>query len=124
MYARDGSQNRVGHDLNGRVLATLLPQTLFLDLRGVATEQSITGGVGPNSTNTLSSNDTAQDFSFSASPYLVHRFGSIGSGEVGYSIARTIITANGNVAAAPGTIASPFGTPFGVRSERCRDSRC
>ncbi len=108
LYARNGNQDYVGHEFNGRALATLIPQTLFLDLRGLATEQSVFGGVGPNTSTTLSPNDTAQSFSFSASPYLVHRFGSTGTGEVGYSIARTVQSPTNGLSGS-----NPFISPFG-----------
>ena len=107
LYASDGSQDRVDHEFNGRALATLIPQTLFLDVRGLATQQAVGGGFGPTRFNTLSSNNTVQDYSFSAAPYLVHRFGPIGTAEVGYGIGRTVQSANGNAPINQGFV-NPF----------------
>jgi hypothetical protein len=90
-YADDHSQSRIAQNLNARALVSVV-DGLFLDLRGFAAEQTRTGALGPTGTDALSRNDAAQDYSFSASPYWVHRFGTTGTGEVGYTIARTIQT--------------------------------
>ena len=90
-YANDHSQSRIAQNLNARALVSVV-DGLSLDVRGFAAEQTRTGALGPTSTDALSRNDAAQDYSFSASPYWVHRFGSTGTGELGYTIARTIQT--------------------------------
>ncbi len=92
VYARESDQDRVAQDFNGRALATLIPQTLFLDLRGFGSEQAMFGGRGPNTVGTLPSNEVAQTYDFSATPYLLHRFGTYGTGEIGYSIEQTVQT--------------------------------
>jgi uncharacterized protein (PEP-CTERM system associated) len=121
LYARAGTQNRIDHEGNARVLATLLPQTLFLDLRASASEQAVSGGLGPLASNTLSSSNTEQDFSFSASPYLVHRFGSLGSGEVGYSLSRTVENTSTTFSNPQASLATPFGA-FGPFSNQVQPS--
>ena len=88
-YSRDGNQNQVNQNFQGRLLATVIPGTLFLDLRGAGAVQAITAGQAPTDLTTLSRADTSQTYSFSASPYAVHRFGPWGTGEIGGSIART-----------------------------------
>ena len=83
-------QDRVSQNLNAHALVTLLPGTVFVDLRGAASEQARFGGLGPSQTTTLNNNDQTQNYSFSASPYLLHKFGDYGTGELGYSFARTL----------------------------------
>ena len=90
LYSPDGNQNNVAQNFDGRLLATLLPSTLFLDLRGFGAVQAITPGQAPNGTNALSRGNSSQAYSFSATPYAVHRFGEWGTGEVGGTIARTM----------------------------------
>jgi uncharacterized protein (PEP-CTERM system associated) len=101
-YAPDGNQNQVAQDFNGRLLVTLVPQTLFLDLRGSGAVQSVLAGLLPNQTSTLASADATQTYSFAASPYALHRFGDWGTAEIGASLERTSTSAlqNGGVAAA------------------------
>lgn len=88
-YVPDGNQNRTAQDFEGRLLATLVPETLFLDVRGSGFEQAITAGQAPNQTNTLARGNATQSYNFSASPYALHRFGDFGTGEIGGTIART-----------------------------------
>jgi uncharacterized protein (PEP-CTERM system associated) len=88
-HVPDGNQNRVDQFANARLLATLVPQTLFLDLRGGATVQAIAAGQAPSTTTNLNRSNTTQEYDFSASPYALHRFGSWGTGEIGGTIARS-----------------------------------
>ncbi|MDR3534946.1 MAG: TIGR03016 family PEP-CTERM system-associated outer membrane protein [Acetobacteraceae bacterium] len=87
-YVPGGSQNQVAENFNARLLATLLPQTLFLDLRGSGSVASIAAGQAPTGTTAQSTANTSQNYTFSASPYALHRFGDWGTGEIGGSIAR------------------------------------
>ncbi len=117
IYAREGNQDRVAQDFNGRALATLIPQTLFLDLRGFGSEQAIFGGRGPNTIGTLPSNEAGQNYSFSATPYLVHRFGTLGTGEIGYSIEQTVQTGSETFGVSPNFALSPlFPVPSNQRT--------
>jgi uncharacterized protein (PEP-CTERM system associated) len=88
-YVPDGNENRTAQDFNARLLVTLVPETLFLDVRGSGQEQAITPGQAPNQTNALGRGNTAQSYNFSASPYALHRFGDFGTGEIGGTIARS-----------------------------------
>ena len=95
IYARTGSQTRVDQFGNGAALITVVPGTLFLDLRGAITQQSRTGGLGGynngNGGNTaLNRNDAVQSITVSITPYAEHRFGGWGTGKVGYSFLRTL----------------------------------
>ena len=92
IYARNFSQSRVNQNFGGNVLATLMPGTVFLDLRafgGVTTNG--TGGTSGTSAST-SSNQT-QSLAFSATPYALRRFGDWGTGEVSASLQRSSTTA-------------------------------
>jgi uncharacterized protein (PEP-CTERM system associated) len=88
-YDPEGSQNRVAQNFNGRVLATLLPQTLFLDLRGSAALQTVAPGTTPVGTTTPTRGNLSQTTSFSASPYALQRFGPWGTGEIGGTVSHT-----------------------------------
>jgi uncharacterized protein (PEP-CTERM system associated) len=83
-YAEDSSQSRVLQNFNGQALATLLPETLFLDLRGAAATQAVGGGFAPQSSPTLNRQGVLQTTSFQASPYFVLPFGDIATLQVGY----------------------------------------
>ena len=92
-YQPDANQNQVAQNFNGRLLATLLPQTLFLDLRGSGAVTPITAGQAPAGaagTTNLSPANSSQNYSFSVSPYALHRFGAWGTGEIGAGVSRTI----------------------------------
>ncbi len=93
LYARTSGQNRVSQSLNASTLVTIVPETFFLDLRGLISEQSRTGSnqlVNQQNNQFLSRQDTIRSVSFSATPYLQHRFAGWGTGRIGYSIARTL----------------------------------
>jgi uncharacterized protein (PEP-CTERM system associated) len=89
IYASNGSQNAITHNLNAAATATLVEDLLFADLRGYAAVQPILGGfVYPGSTgNTY---DQMQTESFSISPYLRKRFGDTATVVAGYSLSRTM----------------------------------
>jgi uncharacterized protein (PEP-CTERM system associated) len=87
IYVPDGNQNQVAQNVNARLLATLVPGTLFLDVRGSGAVQAITAAQAPNETTTLGRANTTQTYSFSATPYALHRFGEWGTGEIGGTFA-------------------------------------
>jgi uncharacterized protein (PEP-CTERM system associated) len=89
LYVPDGNQNQVAQDFNARLLATILPQTLFLDVRGSGAVQAVTAGQAPNQTSTLARGNTTQTYSYSVSPYALHRFDDWGTAEIGGYVART-----------------------------------
>ena len=99
VYARTGSQTRVDQFGNGSALISVVPGTLFLDLRGAITEQSRTGGLGGYTNGyggqtALNRNDSVQSITVSVTPYAEHRFGGWGTGRVGYSFLRTLQDTN------------------------------
>lgn len=89
VYASTSSQTRVDQFFNGAVLASVVPDIVFLDVRGSISQQSRSGGFGRSDTQTLNRNDQVQSISLSATPYAEYRFGGWGTGRVGYSIAQT-----------------------------------
>ncbi len=95
IYARTGSQSRVDQFGNGTALISVVPGTLFLDLRGSITQASRTGGLGSGS-NSVGQNqsDQVQSLSFSITPYAEQRFGGWGTARVGYSFVRTLQDTN------------------------------
>ena len=90
VYAQTPSQTRVDQFGNAVALATIVPDAVFLDLRGSVSQQSRTGGYGQTNTQTLNRDDQIQTIALSVTPYAEHRFGGWGTGRVGYSLARTI----------------------------------
>jgi uncharacterized protein (PEP-CTERM system associated) len=83
-------------DQNGNAYAEIkiIPDTLFLDLRGFAMVQQTPGGyAGPfYATNNAYA---TQVTSFSISPYVQHRFGDIGTGKLMYSLSDTNFSETG-----------------------------
>jgi uncharacterized protein (PEP-CTERM system associated) len=101
LYGATPSQNRVGQTLGASGFVTLIPEEIFLDLRGYAALQSTSGGYGPNSTVTLSRQNETQAYSFSATPTLRHRFGDAATAEVGTTLSSTAQTNLGNSTSFP-----------------------
>ena len=115
LYAQTPSQNRFDQYGNGVALATLVPDAVFLDLRGSVTQQSRTGGYGQtNTTLGLNRNDQIQSTAFSVTPYVQHRFGGLGTARLGYSLARTVQSGYGNQNNFNNTQALLFNNGFGA----------
>ena len=89
-YASSSSQTRIDQYFNGGVTTVIVPELLFLDLRGAITQQSRTGALGGTSVNTYNPRDQVQTITVSATPYAEHRFDGWGTGRVGYSILRSL----------------------------------
>ena len=118
LFALTPSQNFVGHNLYANGNAILVPDLLFLDARGymslLPTNSALTtaGGfaipaavpgvpssitgipsvAGPSFLSPqqgLPANQLSQISSFSASPYLSHRFDGLGTGELRYTLSDT-----------------------------------
>ncbi|WP_158537157.1 TIGR03016 family PEP-CTERM system-associated outer membrane protein [Humitalea rosea] len=94
-YGSDSDQNRIDHRFNGQFLATLVPDALFLDLRGAAAVQAVSGGYAPEGSPAVNRNDQVQTTSFQLSPYFVHRFGGIGTMQLGYALQHVTQDSNG-----------------------------
>ncbi len=87
IYARNSNFTQFEEQANGDILVTLLPDWLYLDARGLISQQSIFGGIGPATTVTLSPDERETVSTVSISPYVSHSFGGNGTIEagVGYS---------------------------------------
>ena len=115
LYAQTPSQNRFDHYGNGVALATLVPEAVFLDLRGAVTQQSRTGGYyGQTTTLAANRNDQVQSATFSVTPYAEHRFGGFGTARLGYSLARTVQSGYGGQDNLNNTQAFLFNNGFGA----------
>lgn len=118
LYAQTPSQNRFDHYGNGAALATLVPEALFLDLRGTVTQQSRTGGYyGQTTTLAANRNDQVQSATFSVTPYAEHRFGGLGTARLGYSLARTVQSGYGSQNAFNTNQAFLFNNGFGATGD-------
>ncbi len=127
VYAQTPSQTRFDQFGNAVALATIVPDAVFLDLRGSVTQQSRAGGYGQTSTQTLNRNDQIQTIALSATPYVEHRFAGWGTGRIGYSVARTIQGSRGNqnTAGANDILLlnnNGFGVPGNLTTQRERAS--
>lgn len=127
VYASTSSQTRVDQFFNGQAVAAIVPDAVFLDLRGAISQQSRSGGFGRNTT-TLNQQDQVQSITLSATPYAVHRFGGWGTGRIGYSIAQTFQDARANSAFNQGfdqngqLVGTRFGDTGNLTTQRERAS--
>ncbi len=108
LYARNSGDTQVNQDFGGQLLATVLPGTLFLDLRGDGTVTS-NGFGGPVGTLANGYGGATQSVDLSASPYALHRFGPWGTGEIGLNVSRTTV---GAPEGSPSPLAVSALTPF------------
>jgi uncharacterized protein (PEP-CTERM system associated) len=84
-YWNGTSDNGISHFGNGQFLGTIVPDLLFIDVRGAAGVRSLSGGSSdPNARSSVGRQDQVQTVSFSVSPYLVQRFGGWASARTGY----------------------------------------
>ena len=123
MFARTASQNALSQRLNGTALITAWQEWAYVDVRALAGVQAANGGVGglggiggagQGTANAMGNFNTGTDgttkqnryqtASFGISPYLMHRFGEIGTAKLGYSMdmSRTSTTS--------GFVSLPFPT--------------
>ena len=110
-FARTPSQNDIAQQLNAQALFTAVPELLFLDIRGYATQQPSFGGYAPSGPLNINSITRIQETSFTVAPYLLHRFGSVGTAEIGYAYSVTDQT--GNTTLLPSSLG---GTPVTATS--------
>jgi uncharacterized protein (PEP-CTERM system associated) len=110
-------QNTLLHNGNGEALVTLVPNALFLDLRGFATAQATSGGFSPTGPTPLNQSNLTTFASGSVSPYYVHRFDDVGALRLGYIFNKTV-TDSGTpfFSPTPGPAAFPISTNFNLTS--------
>lgn len=96
LYAYNGNQDSVGHNLTSSATLTVLADGLFINANAYAAVQPRFGGVssgyfggfGGGAAN-LSRDQQTQTASFSVEPYAVHRFGDVGTAKVGYTYTKS-----------------------------------
>jgi uncharacterized protein (PEP-CTERM system associated) len=100
MDARTPQENRITQNLAGTGQFTIIPDAFYVDARAIAGGAPIGGGFGALGTGLtaptlgpgfgglgtagLANRNTVQTTSYSISPYVLHRFGDIGTAKVGY----------------------------------------
>jgi uncharacterized protein (PEP-CTERM system associated) len=104
LFALTPSQDFIGHNLYANGTASVVPDLFFLDGRGyMALQPTIPGlttglvpsvplAFGPgfsNAQQAIPQNQLTQVSSFSASPYLAHRFDGFGSAQLRYTLSDT-----------------------------------
>jgi len=121
-YAFTPGQSFIGQNLYANGTVTLAQDLLFFDARGYAALQpsapGLTTGVSGappslpglgtgagNSSQGVPSTELTQVTSFSASPYLVHRFDGAGTAELRYTISDTNFSGGTNSVLVPGGLA-------------------
>lgn len=85
-YSRYGSENRIDQLFNGQMVATIIPDHFFVDLRGASGVQSLIGGQTAGTSTAANRGNQVQTTSFILSPYYVHRFGTLATARFGYSL--------------------------------------
>ena len=90
LYESVKGQNYVGQNLTAYGHSTLVPDALFMDVRGFAAQQALNSGTGPTGTTSLNKQNQVQTYSFSVTPYATHRFGDIGTAQIGAALSQTI----------------------------------
>lgn len=121
MYARTRSADAIAQQLLGNVTATLVPDTLFVNARALASVQPsggglvgssagpgspLGGGFGSNSAPgalALGKENRARTTSFSITPYVQHRFGNFGTGKFGVTLSYSNVSSGAGTAPIPGT---------------------
>ncbi|MFT8245510.1 hypothetical protein [Roseomonas sp. BN140053] len=105
LYAASPRQDRIDHRFNGTAVATLLPGSVYLDMRASAAALPITGTRSASDEATLPRNDRTQTFNFSLSPYYIQRYGGLATSIIGYAFQYA------DQGGRPATL-TPGGAPF------------
>jgi len=85
LYASNTDQNGLDQVGDGKLLAALIPGALFVDMRGSASVLPATAGLVPGSGQAIAGSNIMQTYTTQVTPFLVHRFGSAASSQLGYS---------------------------------------
>lgn len=83
-YTSHSDENRISHNFNGQGLATVVPGLFFVDARGSAAVQSLSGDGSSDGMSSGGRGDQVQTYSFSISPFVTYRFGGLASVRAGY----------------------------------------
>ncbi|MBP0496093.1 TIGR03016 family PEP-CTERM system-associated outer membrane protein [Roseomonas indoligenes] len=84
-HTAEGERNRVDQRFNGQVLLTVVPDEVFLDIRGSGATQAASGGYAQQGNTVLGRDNRIQTNTVQISPYFVHRFGGLATVQVGYA---------------------------------------
>ncbi|WP_338663903.1 TIGR03016 family PEP-CTERM system-associated outer membrane protein [Pararoseomonas sp. SCSIO 73927] len=84
-HTAEGERNRVDQRFNGQALITVVPDQVFLDLRGSGATQAASGGYAGQGNAVVGRNNRVQTNTVQVSPYFVQRFGGLGTVQVGYA---------------------------------------
>ncbi len=90
IYAINSSQSVVAQSGQAGALVALVPEAVFLDLRGSISESSLFGGFGSADGRGYNNNNQVTTYAFSLTPYVQHRFGGYGTAIASYSLAQTL----------------------------------
>jgi uncharacterized protein (PEP-CTERM system associated) len=124
IYANGNAGNRIDHNLNGHANAELLENWFFLDATARVSQvlESLGGGIGVD--NTAGGNNLTNAASYSLSPYLKHRFGSLMDLEARVAKEGTFVGSGGNdVNSLRYTLAANSGADFFPLSWNARYDR-
>ena len=88
LYPEDGRQNRVAQNLTASGEAELLPEELFVDVRGYAATSAQNGYYGTTGSTQLNRDNEIQTYDFSVAPKYVHKFASVAILNLGASMER------------------------------------
>lgn len=102
LYSNSNGQNQLSHYLNAGATATLVPDHLFVDVRGYATDQPSYGSNPTGVVNTvpaaITSGSATQVVGASISPYYIQRFGGWGTLRAGYTLSHIFVGNRTNTA--------------------------
>jgi uncharacterized protein (PEP-CTERM system associated) len=107
-YVNTPEQNRINHSFTGNALATLVENSVYVDMRASGGVQATSGGFAPEGSVQVDRRNQVQSTAFQVAPYLIQRLGPVGTLNTGY--AYRFSNQSGNQAFAPGTTL-PFFTP-------------
>ena len=89
IYTPQGSQNQIGQNLGADALLAVSPDEFYIRTTGFASVQSASAVTAPTGTVALSPQNELQTYNFSIQPYVTHRFGDWGTGQVGVTASET-----------------------------------
>ena len=85
LYNTYSSQNALYQIGSGELLAAIVPGLFYVDMRAWASVVPQNGGFVPGGTQVIDSQNAVQTFNAQITPFLVHRFGSAATAQLGYS---------------------------------------
>jgi uncharacterized protein (PEP-CTERM system associated) len=89
VYAKNGALDQAYQSFNGQTIAQLVPNVVFLNLRGSITQGSETG-VGQVQTQPYNTQNSVQTITYEVSPHISKALGSWGTGTVTYAFDQSL----------------------------------